>query len=138
MFPRALTLALIALVIPAAAPAHEPPAPPLRVEILSNRADLISAGDALVAVSYAKGVDPADIRVWSAGRDVTSDFGLRANGRYEGLVTGLPPGMSHITAKLPDGRGARIAVSDHPNGGPVFSGPQVQPWKCEDGATDGQ
>jgi len=29
-------------------------------------------------------------------------------------------------------------TTDHPNGGPVFSGPQLQPWHCPDGATDAQ
>ena len=26
--------------------------------------------------------------------------------------------------------GARITLTNHPIGGPVFSGPQIQPWLC--------
>jgi hypothetical protein len=33
-------------------------------------------------------------------------------------------------------KGARLTVIDHPNGGPVLSGPQIEPWVCEAGATD--
>src|SRR4051794_34824150 len=138
MYLRALTLALLTLAIAVPAAQAQAPAAPLRIEVLSNRADLISAGDALVAVKYSKGEDPARIRMFAAGKDVTSAFALRPNGRYEGLLTDLALGRNTLVAKLPDGRGARLALLNHPNGGPVFSGPQVQPWKCQDGAKDAQ
>jgi hypothetical protein len=109
-----------------------------RIEVLSNRADLISAGDALVAVDLPDGVDPAQVRVTAGDRDVTDQFAVRENGRFEGLVTGLAEGPNLLEAKLPDGSGARITITDHPNGGPVFSGPQVQPWVCQARATDDQ
>ncbi len=35
-----------------------------------------------------------------------------------------------MTATLADGRGARITITNHPRGGPVFAGEQVQPWAC--------
>ena len=135
---RAVTLALIALLVaPAAVDAKAPP-PPLRIEVLSNRADLISAGDALVAISHAKSLDPAGIRVTLGGADVTSAFAVRENGRFEGLVTGLALGRNELRALLPSGRGAAITITNHPNGGPVFSGPQVQPWQCQPSAKDAQ
>jgi hypothetical protein len=31
-----------------------------------------------------------------------------------------------------------VTITNHPNGGPVFSGPQVQPWVCQSGAQDAQ
>ena len=34
--------------------------------------------------------------------------------------------------------GASVTVTNHPNGGPVFSGPQVQPWACQASAADAQ
>jgi hypothetical protein len=108
------------------------------IEVLSNRADLISAGDALVAVSLPDGVDPATVQMTLDGADVSDAFAVRANGRFEGLLTGLDPGQNLLEAKLPDGTGARITITDHPNGGPVFSGPQVQPWACQATAVDEQ
>ncbi|MFL5896685.1 MAG: DUF6351 family protein [Thermoleophilaceae bacterium] len=136
MFSRALIAALAALSLAPAADAKV--ASPLKIRVLSNRADLVSAGDALVAVSYRSGVDPHDIRVTLGSQDVTGAFAVRPNGRFEALLANLQPGHNTLTAKLPDGRGARIGIVDHPNGGPVFSGPQVQPWKCQDGAVDAQ
>jgi hypothetical protein len=52
---RTLVAALTALLI---APASASAA--LKIDVVSNRADLISAGDALVAI---EGADPATIRV---------------------------------------------------------------------------
>src|SRR5581483_11497417 len=49
----------------------------------------------------------------------------------EGLVTGLQVGPNVVTAQLPNGAGARMTITDHPNGGPMFAGPQVQPWICQ-------
>jgi hypothetical protein len=104
--------------------------------VLSNRADLISGGNALVAVTVPPGANQSRLRMTIGRRNITNEFAIRPNGRYEGLVTGLRIGKSVLTATLPSGRGARITITDHPNGGPVFSGPQIEPWTCEPGATD--
>ena len=138
MFSLARIALLTGLLILVLCPIAEAKAPPLRIEVLSNRADLISADDALVAVSYPKGVKPSDIRLKLGSRDVTSSFALRENGRFEGLLTGLALGANKLQAMLPSGSGASLTVRNHPNGGPVFSGPQVQPWKCQDTAKDAQ
>jgi len=102
----------------------------LKIEVLSNRADLISGGDALVEVELPGDVDPNSVRVDVDGSDVTSDFAVRPNGRYLGLVTGLKEGDNVLTARAADGRGARITLVGHDGGGPIFAGPQVQPWNC--------
>jgi hypothetical protein len=110
----------------------------VRIVVLSNRADLISAGDVLVQVLLPPGADSAQARMDVDGRNVTSDFAVRADGKLEGLVSGLKVGANVLTARLPDGYGARITITNHPNGGPVFAGPQLQPWTCEAGAVDRQ
>ena len=108
------------------------------IDVLSNRAELISGGDALVAVNLPRRADASRVRVEVDGRDVSGAFALRPNGRFEGLVKDLKAGRSTVTAKLPGGDGARIAIVNHPLGGPVTSGPQIQPWKCFAGAVDAQ
>jgi uncharacterized tannase-like protein DUF6351 len=113
-------------------------ATPVSIQVLSNRADLISAGDALVAVDLPAGTDPAKVRVNVGARDVTSAFAMRPNGRFEGLVNGLADGANVLTATLPNRSQGRITISNHPNGGPVLSGPQVNPWVCQAGAQDAQ
>ena len=100
------------------------------IDVLSNRPDLISGGDALVAVRLSPGVDPASVRVTLNGSDVTPMFALRQNGSYAGLVVGLAEGDNELRARLPDDTGARITLRNHPIGGPVFSGEQIQPWLC--------
>jgi hypothetical protein len=106
----------------------------LEILALSNRADLISAGDALVEVVLPDGSDARDLEVDADGRDVSGAFALRGPGPMEGpvvgLVDGLELGANVLTARLPDGRGARITITNRPRGGPIFAGPQVQPWVC--------
>src|SRR3954451_13013383 len=89
-------------------------APGTTIDVLSNRADLISGGDALVAVNLPAGTDPTGVKVTLGGSDVTSEFALRPNGRYEGLVTGLTDGTNTLTAHLADGSGAQITITNHP------------------------
>jgi len=120
----------------------------ITIETVSNRADLISDGDALVRITLPKGADIDDLTVWVAtsrhqdrqksDRDVTSAFAQRANGHIEGVVNDLRVGANEVTARLADGRGAWLTITNHPRGGPVFSGPQLQPWVCQEGAVDAQ
>jgi hypothetical protein len=100
------------------------------IEVLSNRADVISGGDALVAVRLGAGVDPAAVKVTLNGHDVTGMFAVRQNRQYAALVTGLAEGDNQLRARLPDGSGHEITIKNHPIGGPVFSGEQIQPWLC--------
>ena len=100
------------------------------IEVLSGRADLVAGGDALVAVHLAAGTDAAAVRVILNGADITGAFALRPNGRYAGLVTGMVEGENLLRARLPDGSGHEITIKNHPIGGPVFSGEQIQPWLC--------
>ena len=112
----------------------------VNLKVLSNRADLISAGDALVEVKLGKRVDPADVVVKDGRRNVTNAFSVGADGRFIGLVEGLDVGRNVLRARV---RGARRkrdrqVIRNHPNGGPVFSGPLVQPWVCQETAVDEQ
>lgn len=109
-----------------------------QIKVLSNRADLISGGDALVEVVLPTGVNAAAVKMDMDGRDVTSAFALRPNGRYMGLLTGLAEKPNVLSARMPNGGGARITITNYPNGGPIFAGPQIQPWPCLEGATDTQ
>src|SRR5437763_6850232 len=103
----------------------------VRIDVLSNRADLISGGNALVAIELPRGASSRGLEVMVGRRNISRAFARRPNGRIEGLIGGMRVGKSVVAAMLPDGRGARITITNHPNGGPVFSGPQVEPWTCE-------
>jgi hypothetical protein len=100
--------------------------------VLSNRADLISGGNALVEIVLPDKAKAHydQVKVDVDGRDVTSAFALRSDGRFYGLVAGLSPGENALRATVPNGPGATIVITNHAIGGPVFSGAQVQPWQC--------
>lgn len=142
-------LVLAALPLAAAAPAAAAPsatAPSaaaaavdntiVTITSLSTRADLVSGHDVLLGVTVPAGA--SGLRVSVDGRDVTGAFGTGPDGTLQGLVTGLRLGANTVTAVVADGRGATLQVADHPIGGPTFSGPQIQPWACQPGATDAQ
>ena len=58
----------------------------LVIEVLSNRRDLISGGNALVEIRLPRTVAPRQVTVKLNGRSVTKRFAERADGRYVGLV----------------------------------------------------
>ena len=139
-------LAATAVVIPFLSPA-EAASGPITIEVLSGRADLISGGDTLVRVSLADAAVPAEVRLQysSRGHDVSRDvhglFSKAVPGQLNGLVTGLPLGESDLTVSQHVGSAvyyASITLTNHSIDGPVFSGPQIQPWTCGAGTTGKQ
>src|SRR5438477_5793619 len=107
---------------------------PVEIKVLSNRADLISGGDALVQVVLPAKVSVSKVKIDVDGRDVTSAFAVRSDGRYLGRVEGLQVGANVLTVRAPGG-GARITITNWPVGGPIFSGQQIQPWLCTTAST---
>jgi Tannase-like family of unknown function (DUF6351) len=105
--------------------------------VLSNRADLISGGDALVELIVPPGIIQAlrsggNVKIQASinGVPVPNDtFALRPDGRITGLVKGLKVGPNQLTVRVP-GKSMSIVITNHPIGGPVFAGAQVQPWIC--------
>ena len=122
--------------MPAGASAAARPA--VTLDVLSNRANIVSGGDVRVALRLRRGVSARGMRVTLGGRNVTRAFARRANGRIEGLIEGIATGRRRLTARLRNGAGARITITNHAHGGPVTSGPQIKPWACSAGATDAQ
>ena len=110
------------------------PAP--RIEVLSNRADLVSGGDALVRVTLPRGVGASRLRLTAGHRNVTRALRRTGRRRLDGRVRGLRVGRVALTARIRGGSAARLVVTNHPIGGPVFAGPQIQPWTCQPGARD--
>ncbi len=108
----------------------EPAPGELTLKVLSNRADLLSSGDALVEL-LPSDLDLGTVKVDVDGRDVTSSFARRPNGRVMGVVPGLKVGDNRLRARKNGGSGAQITLSNHPRGGPVFTGEQIQPWICD-------
>jgi hypothetical protein len=108
---------------------------PVQIKVLSNRADLVSGGDALVKVKLPDGAKRSQVRVTVGNRNIRKRFHPSGSGLI-GLVKGMRVGGNVLRVRLPGGSGARLHITNRPNGGPVFSGPQLHPWTCEDGAVN--
>src|SRR5262245_37008489 len=71
----------------------------LEIVTLSNRADLISGGDALVEVRVPKQVSLSKVKVKLNGHDITASFKANPAARtLRGLVTGLVDGRNDLVA----------------------------------------
>ncbi|MBE7161977.1 MAG: hypothetical protein INR72_12090, partial [Williamsia herbipolensis] len=90
--------------------------------------DRVSDGNVLLAVDGAGGARPT---VRAGARDVSAVFRHRGT-RWIGLVDGLAVGRTAVTATAAgtQHRQARITVTNFPRTGPMFSGPQEQPFVC--------
>jgi hypothetical protein len=111
------------------------------IQTLGTRADLVTDGDALTQVTLPAARSDQPIRVTvstPAGNttDETARFVRTDDRRYLGVINGLALGVNDVVAQLPDGSGARLAITNHNTSGPLFSGPQIQPWTCVVASTD--
>ena len=127
MLAGAVLVALLTVPLSAATTTDLGSGSSLSIRVLSNRADLISGGDALVQIVGAG--RPHRRQVDVGGRDVSSAFAQRPDGRYLGVVDGLAVGKNLLTARV-GGAKSQITITNYPIGGPIFAGPQVQPWVC--------
>ena len=94
---------------------------------------MVSGGDALVRVEVADGTPLNMVMVRRNGQDITSAF--RADNEHRaliGLVRGLRLGLNMLDVSAGGGAAAAVlAVVNHSSTGPVFSGPQEQPFMCQ-------
>jgi hypothetical protein len=104
--------------------------PLLELRTVNSRADLVSGGDALVEVVLPAGASVATLKVDVDGRDVSSAFAQRGDGRVTGVVTGLASGANVVSAAASGASPAKLTVTNAPRGGPVFSGAQLTPYIC--------
>src|SRR5215471_10529278 len=132
-----LLLAGVALTGPAAAHNDEDrDSNRFEIRTLSNRADLISGGDALVEVRVPRHVDLDSVVITLDGHDITAAFARSASARtLLGLVTGLADGRNTLAAGVKRGHHRtvdfeKLTITNHPIGGPVLLGSQTTPWIC--------
>lgn len=100
------------------------------IEVLSNRADLISGGDALIRVVADNPEELIGATLSIGKKDAAVALVPQEDGSLMGLVEGLTLGENILTVTLATNEVLIRTIINHPKGGPVISGPQVQPWKC--------
>ncbi|GAA4558266.1 DUF6351 family protein [Planotetraspora kaengkrachanensis] len=106
----------------------------LQITVLSSRPDQVSGGDALVQVQVPDDVSPQRVRIRLNGAEVTRDFSAGEQRRtLVGLVDGMRAGANVLTAETTGDhrRDARLTLNNHSVTGPIFSGPQQQPFVCK-------
>ncbi len=101
--------------------------PPITITSLSNRADLLSGGDALLEIQGVLSLEKLNVDL--NGEDISDLFEQYPDGRILALVDGLKLGENVVTARSGE-LSAGLTLTNHPRGGPIFSGPQIQPWIC--------
>ena len=109
------------------------------IEALSTLPQYVSGGDMLVEIRlHDDAASAKQLRVERNGVDVSAQFRTMPDGSLRGLVDGLALGRNEIVARAngegrgtPAGRSATLEVVNHPLSGPLFSGPQQQPFFCE-------
>lgn len=110
-------------------PNPESPGSVATLSVVSNRADLISGGQALVALQL-----PADQQGMAPvlnlnGTDISNALVPAGQGMFKALVQGLKMGPNSLKGGTAN-QMAEVQIVNHSIGGPVFSGPQIQPWNC--------
>ncbi|MBE0620583.1 MAG: hypothetical protein IH605_08335 [Burkholderiales bacterium] len=105
------------------------------IRTLSNRADLISDGDALVEVQVPRNVPMNKVKLTLNGANVGAAFVADAHARtLRGVLTNLRIGENLFVAES-NGNGegrprSSLKITNHVRGGPVLLGSQTMPWIC--------
>ena len=121
-----LTALAIILVLPCAAAAQG-----LQLHVVSNpKPEFVSGGDVLLSVSVPAGAQASAVHLTLNGSDVTSALHAASGRTLMALVKGLADGSNTLVASAGKAT-AKLAVVNHPNAGPVISGPHEQPFVCE-------
>ena len=100
------------------------------IRTVSNRADMVSGGDAMMEIMLPARAEINGLKVTAGGRDVSSAFTVTSTGRILGLVTGLGTGPNTITASTFSTDTAVLTVTNAPRQGPVISGASITPFYC--------
>ena len=147
-----LALALLLALVPAVSsaapgrggpPSDRGPSGPsdMTIEVLSSPAEFVSGGDARLRVTVPRGVGLGGVEVTLNDQDVSDRFTGSDDGALEGVVDGLELGDNLVEARATSGRLARgrhagdatsasITLTNHRISGPMFSGPQQEPFGC--------
>ena len=143
----AVLVVAVLVMVPSATRSAAPDEPPLltrehrqegsavfRITTLSARNDMISGNDVLVRIDAAPEVSLSSIVATRNGEEVTGAFHpLPGAHALVGLVQGLRIGdnaLAVAAGRAADAPTARLALTNYPITGPIFSGPHETPYIC--------
>ncbi len=96
----------------------------IALEVASDRADMVSGGDVLVAFRMPDGGGLDGLIVRLNETEVTPALRMLPDGRYAALVEGLIDGENRVEVEV-DGVAESVEVVNYPIVGPIFSGPHM-------------
>ena len=130
-------IVLTALAVCAQAPPASPAGAPagghqFRIGILSSRPDMITGGSALVEISVPPQFALKGVTVQLNGQNITSVFRQEPGvNKLLAVVPGFNVGVNTM-ALLNEGKvQVQAELKNFPITGPVFSGPQEEPFQCQ-------
>ena len=113
-------------------PGQNPPAQPLHASlaILSSPPQYVSGGDARIEVRAPAALH-GQLELWLNGRRVEPALQSERD-RMEGVVAGMLLGDNVLELRLTNGKALldSLKLTNHPITGPMFSGPQQEPFVC--------
>lgn len=100
----------------------------LTLKVLSSQPQYVSGGDARIQINAPARLHPS-ISLWLNGQPLAA--ALQSSGdSLEGVISGLSVGSNLLEARTMAGVRASLTLVNHPVTGPMFSGPQQQPFVC--------
>lgn len=104
-----------------------------KIVVLSNRADMLSAGDALIEIIPGENQTISQLTASLNGADISNQIALRENQRWMGRITGMKVGDNLLRVRVNGRSTIQRTLRNFPNEGPIFSGPQVPRLNCQEG-----
>lgn len=103
----------------------------LRLSVLSSRPEAVSGGDALIRIEAPPGIDLSRVSLKLDDTDVSASLSPDGKGGLMGLIGGMSNGKHTLYAFRDGMQFDRLELTSHPITGPIFSGPQQQPFLCQ-------
>lgn len=102
-----------------------------RVRVLSSRPHQVTGGDALLEVELGEGVGEEDVTITVNEADISDAFSPHpVRDSLTGLVGTLAEGHNVVEVIVDEESVATKRLINHPDIGPIFSGPNQQPFAC--------
>lgn len=128
---QSMAAAALLAIIMAGCGGNGPRPQPVQIEVLSSAPELISGGDARIAIKGSAEA-LAQLTFWLNGTQIAPSM-TRSEAGLEGVIDGLAPGRNLLEVRT----GARrshvagtLTLINHPVSGPMFTGPHQQPFIC--------
>lgn len=102
------------------------------VDVLSTRPDLISDNDVLLGLDLPSDSATQTLKVSLNGQNITEQFNHSSR---RALISGLKLGENLLKVEIGD-YFQNLTLVNHSANGPILSGPQLNPWTCNNGSTD--